>query len=129
MGGHIQSAFVALPALAPHLNSGKVRPLAVTTARRSEVIKHVPTLAESGLRGLEVSQWYGMTVAAGTPADVTARLHGDVVEILRQPEVRSRMLEFGAEPVGSTQAEFGEHIRTEIAKYRKIVAATKISIQ
>ena len=128
MGGHMQSAFVALPALAPHLNSGRVRPLAVTTARRSPTIQQVPTLAESGLRELEVSQWYGMTVAAGTPAEITARVHGDVVEILRQPDVRARMMEFGAEPVGSTQAEFSEHIRSEIAKYRKIVAATKITI-
>ena len=128
MGGHVQSGFVALPVVAPYLNSGKVRPLAVTTVRRSPVIQHVPTLAESGLAGFDVSQWYGMTVPAGTPGDITARLHGDVIEVLRLPDIRARMIDLGAEPVGSTPAEFGEHIRSEIAKYRKIVAATKITV-
>jgi tripartite-type tricarboxylate transporter receptor subunit TctC len=128
MGGHVQSAFVALPVVAPYLKSGRVRLLAVTTARRSQVIQDVPTLGESGLAGFDVSQWYGMVVPAGTPGEITARLHGDVVEILKLPDVRARMIDLGAEPVGSTPAEFGEHIRSEIAKYRKIVAATGITI-
>ena len=128
MGGHIHSGFVALPVIAPYLKSGRVRAIAVTTARRSQVIPEVQSLSEAGLAGFDVSQWYGVMVPAGTPADITARLQADFVELLRLPDVRTRMADLGAEPVGNTAAQFSEFIRSEIAKYRKIVAATGITI-
>jgi len=128
MGGHIHSGFLALPVVAPYLKSGRLRVLAVTTAKRSPAIPDVPTLAESGLTGFDVSQWYGVVVPAGTPADVTARLSGELLEVLKMPDIRQRMSDAGAEPVGSTPAQFGEFIRSEIAKYRKIVKETSITI-
>ena len=128
MGGHIHSGFVALPVIAPYLKSGRVRAIAVTTARRSPVIPEVQTLVEAGLAGFDVSQWYGIMVPAGTPAEITARLQADFVELLGLQDVRTRMADLGAEPVGNTAAQFSEFIRSEIAKYRKIVAATGITI-
>jgi len=128
MGGHIHSGFVALPVIAPYLKSGRVRAIAVTTAQRSPVIPEVQTLSEAGLAGFDVSQWYGVMVPAGTSAEITARLQADFVELLGLPDVRTRMADLGAEPVGNTAAQFSEFIRSEIAKYRKIVAATRITI-
>lgn len=128
MGGHIHSGFVALPVIAPYLKSGRVRVLAVTTAKRSPVIPEVPSLSEAGLAGFDVSQWYGVVVPAGTPADITARLNADFVELVKLPDIRTRMADLGAEPVGSTAAQFGEFIRSEITKYRKIVKDTRITV-
>ncbi len=128
MGGHIHSGFVVLPVVAPHLKSGKVRPLAVTTAKRSPTIPNVPSLTEAGLAGFDVSQWYGVVVPAGTSGEITAKLHSDLVELLRLPDMKARMADMGAEPVGSTPAQFGEFIRAEVAKYQKIVKATKVTI-
>jgi tripartite-type tricarboxylate transporter receptor subunit TctC len=128
MGGHVHSGFVALPVLAPQLKAGRVRALAVTTARRSPAIPDVPTLAESGLAGFDVAQWYGVVVPAGTPGEITARLHSEITELVKLPDIRARMMDFGAEPVGSTPAQFSDLIRSEIVKYQKIVKATKITL-
>jgi tripartite-type tricarboxylate transporter receptor subunit TctC len=128
VGGHIHSGFVALPVIAPYLKSGRVRALGVTSAERSPVIPEVLTFREAGLAGFDVSQWYGIMVPAGTPADITARLQADFVELIALPDVRTRMADLGAQPVGSTAAQFGEFIRSEIAKYRKIVKETRITI-
>ena len=117
-----------MPVVAPHLKSGRVRVLAVTTARRSSTIPDVPTLRESGLADFDVSQWYGVVVPAGTPAEITTKLHSDLIELLRLPDIKSRMADLGAEPVGNTGAQFGQLIRSEIAKYRAIVKATKLAI-
>ena len=128
MGGHIHSGFVALPVVAPHLKSGKVRPLAVTTAKRSTTIPDVPSLAEAGLAGFDVCQWYGVAAPAGVTGDITAKWHSELVGLLRLPDIRARMTDLGAEPVGSSPAQFAEFVRAEIAKYQKIVKATKITI-
>jgi tripartite-type tricarboxylate transporter receptor subunit TctC len=128
MGGHVHSGFLALPAVAPHIKSGRVRVIGVTSAKRSPTIPDVPTLGESGLAGYDVSQWYGVTVPAGTPAEIIAKIHADLTDIIKMPDIRSRMADLGAEPVGSNPAQFGEHIRAEIAKYRKIVKDTQISV-
>lgn len=128
MGGHVHSGFLALPVVAPHLKSSKLRGLAVTSAKRSPAIPHVPTLDESGLQGLDVSQWWGVLVPTGTPRDVIAKLHAEFIEIVKLPAIRARMAELGAESVGSGPEQFGEFIRAEIAKYRRIVKEAKITI-
>jgi len=102
--------------------------LAVTTAKRSPAIPEVPSLSEAGLTGFDVSQWYGVVVPAGTPAEITAKLHADFVELLNLPDIKARMADLGAEPVGSTPAQFSELIRSEITKYRKIVKETRITV-
>jgi len=128
MGGHVSSAFIALPVLAPQLKSGRVRALAVTTAKRSSTIPEIPTVAEGGLAGFDVAQWYGVVVPAGTPGEITAKLHAEIVELVKLPDIRARMMDFGADPVGSTPAQFSDLIRSEIAKYQKIVKATRITL-
>jgi len=127
-GGHVHSGFIALPVVAPHLKSGKIRVLAVTTARRSQTLPAVPSLSESGVAGLDVAQWWGVMVPAGTPGAIIAKLNTDFVALTKLPDIRARMAELGAEPIGSTAAQFGETIRSDIAKYRKIVKDAKISI-
>ena len=128
MGGHVHSGFLALPVAAPHLKSGRVRVLAVTTAKRSQTFPEVPTLNESGLPGFDVSQWWGILVPRGTPAQIVTKLHADFVELTKLADIRSRMATLGAEPVGSTPAELADVIRSDIAKYRKIVKDAKISL-
>jgi tripartite-type tricarboxylate transporter receptor subunit TctC len=128
IGGHIHSGFLALPVAAPYLKSARLRALAVTTAKRSPAIPDVATLAEAGLTGFDISQWYGVVVPAGTPLEITARLNGELLEVLKLPDTRQRMIDAGAEPVGSTPAQFGEFIRSEITKYRKIVKDTSTTV-
>jgi tripartite-type tricarboxylate transporter receptor subunit TctC len=128
IGGHVHSGFIALPVVAPHVKSGKIRVLAVTTAKRSQTLPAVPSLSESGVEGLDVAQWWGVMVPAGTPGAIIAKLNTDFVALTKLPDIRARMAELGAEPIGSTAAQFGETIRTDIAKYRKIVKEAKISI-
>ena len=128
LGGHVPSGFVALPVVAPHVKSGKLLALAVTSAKRSSAIPTVPTLDESGLEGLDVKQWWGILVPAGTPRDIVARLHTALVEIVKRPDIRARMAELGAEPAGTSPAQFGDFIRTEIAKFDRIVKQAKITI-
>ena len=128
MGGHVHSGFLALPAAAPHLQSGRVRVVAVTTAKRSQALPEVPTIAESGLPEFDVSQWWAVLVPRGTPAPIVSRLHTDFVALTKDPDIRSRMATLGADPVGETGAELAEAIRSDIAKFRKVVTAAKISV-
>lgn len=128
IGGHVHSGFLALPAAAPHLKSGRVRVLAVTSAKRSQALPDVPTLAESGMPGFDVSQWWAVLVPRGTPAQIVTKLHTDFVELTQLSDIRSRMATLGADPVGSTGAELGDAIRADIAKYRKIVKEAGITL-
>ncbi len=128
MGGHVHSAIAALPVVAQHVKSGKLRALAVTSAKRSPAIPEVPTLDESGLRGLDVSQWWGVLVPTGTPRDIIAKLRVEFVEMVKLPDIKARMAELGAEPVGSSSEQFGELIRTDIAKYRRVAKEAKVAI-
>lgn len=128
MGGHVSSGIAALPVVAPHVKSGKLRALAVTSAKRSPAIPEVPTLDESGLQGFDISQWWGVAVPTSTPRDIIARLHAEFIAMVKLADIRARMTELGAEPVGSSPGQFGEFIRAEIAKYRRIVKETKVTI-
>ncbi len=128
LGGHVHSGFLALPIVAPHLKSDRLRALAVTSTKRSPAIPGVPTLDESGLQRLDVSQWWGVLVPAGTPRDIVTRLHSELIEIAKLSNIRTSLAELGAEPVGNTPEQFGGFIRAEIAKYRKVVSEAKITI-
>lgn len=128
IGGHVHSVFIAMPVIAPHASSPKLRIIAVTSAKRSQALPNVPTVAESGLPGFDVSQWWGIMMPRGTPAAIVSKLHTDFVELTKLPDIRSRMAALGAEAVGNTSAEFAEVIRADIAKYRKIVKEAKITL-
>ncbi|HET7199615.1 MAG TPA: tripartite tricarboxylate transporter substrate binding protein [Burkholderiales bacterium] len=110
----------------PHIKSGKLRALAVTSAKRSVALPDIPTVAESGLAGYDSTQWYGVLAPAGTPRPVVARLHDEIVRALRDPDVMKRLAADGAEPVGSTPEDFAAFIRSESEKWAKVAAAAHI---
>ena len=110
----------------PHIKAGKLRALAVTSAKRSEGLPDVPTIAESGLPGYDSTQWYGVLAPAGTLRGIVARLHDEIVRALRAPEVMQRLAADGAEPVGSSPEEFAAFIRSEIDKWAKVARAAGI---
>ena len=128
LGGHVHSGFLVLPVVAPHLKSGRLRALAVSSLKRSPAIPDVPTLDESGVRGLDVTQWWGVFMPAGTPRDVIAKLHAEITESIKLPNMRALMTELGAEPVGSSPEQFGDFVRAEIAKFRNVAKLANIRI-
>jgi tripartite-type tricarboxylate transporter receptor subunit TctC len=103
------------------VRSGKVRALAVSSAKRHPQVPDVPTVAEQGYRGYEVISWYGLLAPAGTPKPVVALLNRETVKILKTAEVRDRMAADGAEPVSSTPEELAAYIRSETARWAKVV--------
>jgi len=105
----------------PHLQSGKIKGLGVTTARRSAALPNVPTIAESGVPGYEVSGWYGFVAPAATPKHAIAKLYSSTQSVTRQPEVKEKLLAVGVDAVEMTTAQFGQRITSELAKWEKIV--------
>jgi tripartite-type tricarboxylate transporter receptor subunit TctC len=127
IGGQVEALFGSIPSTMPHARSGKLRVLAMSAAKRSQAIPEVPTVAESGVPGYELTSWYGVLAPAGTPNEVVSRLHSEVIKTLAHPDVRSRLSGEGADPVGNTPAEFAAFIRSEIGKYAKVVTAAKLA--
>ena len=120
IAGEVQIMFATMPAAMPHVKSGKVKPVAVTTAKRSKAMPDLPTIAESGVKGYDASTWYGLLAPARTPPAVVTRLHGDTVKILAGP-TRQRLEAQGFEPDGGTPAEFANYIKSEITKWAKVI--------
>ena len=104
--------------------AGKSRALAVTTARRSTLAPDLPTVAESGLPGFDISTWFGVFAPAGTPKDALDRLHAEFTKALAAPDVREKMANLGAEPVGNKPEEFAAYIKSEADKYAKVIKAS-----
>jgi tripartite-type tricarboxylate transporter receptor subunit TctC len=124
LGGHVQVMFSGFSSTLHHIKAGKLRALAVTGPKRSNALPEVATIAEQGFPGVEATAWYGILAAAGTPKPVVARLHGDLVKILKQPDVVQKLDGLGFEIVGSTPEQFGAYIRSEIKKWAKVVKAS-----
>ena len=124
LGGQVQLAFPTISAGFGHARSGKLRALGVTTATRSPAAPDVPTIAEAALPGFEASNWYGLVAPGKTPAAVVKKIHDDVVRVLGLPDVRERMLNQGMEPTSNTPEAFSAHLRSEIAKWAKVVKAS-----
>jgi tripartite-type tricarboxylate transporter receptor subunit TctC len=110
----------------PHIKAGKLRALAVTSAKRSGALPDIPTIAEAGLPGYDSTQWYGVLAPAGTPHEIVARLHAEIVRALRLPDVRERLAADGAEAVGSTPEEFAAFIQSEIEKWTAVARSAGI---
>jgi tripartite-type tricarboxylate transporter receptor subunit TctC len=121
MSGETQVLFDNITTLLPVTRSGKLRGLAVTTAKRSAAAPELPTVAEAGVPGYDANAWFGIFVPTGTPQSVIDRLNAETVKILKLQDTRERFLSLGAEPVGSTPAEFGTFFRNEVAKWAKVV--------
>ena len=120
VGGHV--AMMSATALTgiPQIRAGRLRGLGVTSAKRSASAPELPTLHEAGVPGYEATQWYGVLAPAATPPEIVKRLHAEIVEILKLPDVKERLAADGAEPVGDTPEAFGKFIRAEIAKWAKV---------
>lgn len=124
--GHVPIFFGNMSAAWPHAKAGRVRALAVTSPKRSPAAPDVPTLAEAGVSGCEISEWNALLAPAGTPPSVIERLHRDVAKILTGPAMRQRLADLGAEAVGSTPAELSGFLRSEIAKWADVVKTANI---
>jgi tripartite-type tricarboxylate transporter receptor subunit TctC len=129
MGGHISAMVDALPSTMPHVKSGKLKPLAVTTAKRVPALPDVPTVAESGLDGFEMVSWYGLWAPANLPPELVTKLQQEVAKALKSPQVAKALLEYGFNPSGSTPEEFKAYIKQESAKYAKLIKAANIRLE
>ena len=121
LGGHFQLMFPTLQSAVPHIKSGRLRLLALTSEKRSPAFPDVPTMAEAGVPGVVATAWFGIHAPRGTPKAIVARLHGEAVKVLQDPTVRQRFESEGAEPVGSSPAQFQQFVANEIAKWTKVV--------
>ena len=121
LAGQVQLMFDNLASALPNIRAGRLRALAVTTKKRSAFVPELPTIAESGLPGFDVSTWFGVMAPAATPRPIVNRLHDGIVRALAQPDVKERLAAMGAEPVGDTPEQFGAFVKSEIAKYAKVV--------
>jgi tripartite-type tricarboxylate transporter receptor subunit TctC len=121
LGGTLLVAFDNIASAIPHVKAGKLRPLAVTTAKRSGAAPDVPTLAESGLAGYELSSWQAVFAPAGTPQPVVDRLYGEIAKILQMPDVQKRLTELGLDLSGMTPAELGALVKADVPRLGKIV--------
>jgi len=128
LSGEVDITFENSLLVMPHIASAKVRPLGVTGTQRSKLLPTLPTIAET-LPGYNASGWYGFVAPAATPKDVVAKLSAEMVRILRQPDVVTRLAGQGAEPVASTPDEFAAFIRAEIDKWSKLVVAAKMKAE
>ena len=126
LAGNVQVMFSGMSSVMPHIKAGKLRPLAVTGAKRSPAVPELPTIAESGFPRFEATAWYGVLAPAGTPRPIITRLHGEIVKALGLPDVRERLNNVGFEIVGSTPEEFGAYIKSEITKWAKVVKASGV---
>ena len=127
LAGQCQVNFAALSTALPHVRAGKVRALAVSGGKRSVTTPEYPTIAEAGVPGYEHSSWVGLLAPAKTPRPILTRLSAEAMKAAQAPDTRPYLLKSGMEPVGSTPAEFGQVIKTEIAKWQKIVKAAGIT--
>jgi tripartite-type tricarboxylate transporter receptor subunit TctC len=120
LGGDIQVGFTTLFGVRPHIAPGRLRVLAMTAKHRSPAAPDLPTVEEAGVPGYEVDQWYGIITGAKVPTPIVRKLQAGIAEALKQPDVVKRFAGDGSTPVGSTPEQFSAHIKSEIAKWRKV---------
>jgi tripartite-type tricarboxylate transporter receptor subunit TctC len=129
MGGQIAVTIDNMPPYIPQVKAGKIRALAVSTGKRSSAMPDLPTIAEAGVPGYEAGAWFGLLAPAGTPKPIVAQLSAESARIIKLPDVSKRVSELGADPVGSTPEQFAELIKTEIAKWAKVIKDANVELQ
>ena len=129
MAGQVHMLFGNVLSSLTHVKTGRLRALAVTTAKRSMVLPDLPTVSESGVPGYENSTWFGLLAPAGTPAAVLNKLNAELVKASQSPDIVDRLAPDGGEPVGSTPEQFGRHLALEIARWRKVVKDAGIKVE
>lgn len=126
LAGRIEAAFPSIISVLPHIKSGRLRALAVSSATRAAALPAIPSVQETGVRDFDVSQWYGLFAPAGTPRAVVDRIQREVSAILKTAEMQKRMAGDGSDPVGSTPAEFAAHVRAESARWAEVIRKSNI---
>ena len=129
LGGQITMSFDTVTPVLPHIRSGKLRALAVTTGKRSPALPDVPTLDEAGLKGFNLGTWFGVLAPAATPKEVVSRLNADIVKIIESADFRKRMDDIGAGPVGNSPDQMASQIRDETEKFARLVKEAKVTIE
>ena len=129
LGGQITMSFDTITPVLQHIKSGKLRALAVSTAKRSSALPDVPTLDEAGLKGFNIGTWFGVLAPVATPKDLVARLNTEMVGIIHSPEFQKRMGELGAEPIGDSQAQMAQQIKDETEKFAVLVKEAKVAVE
>jgi tripartite-type tricarboxylate transporter receptor subunit TctC len=129
IGGQVEVIFHNAPVVLPHVKSGALRGLAITSASRNTYAPELPTMSEAGVPGFEVTAWFGVLAPAGTPQPVLAKLHIDVVRMINMPDVKERFLSQAAEPIGSTPAEFAAFINAEIGKWSRVIKESGAKVE
>ena len=121
MSGQVQVVIDSQPSSLPYIKAGKLKGLAVTSAKRAVAVPDVPTLSEAGVPGYEATSWYGAFAPAGTPPDVLKKIETDFIAVIKMPDVQNQLLVLGAEPIGNTAEQFARVIKEELAKWAKVV--------
>ena len=129
ISGQIAAMFSNALTAKPQIEAGAIRALGVSTRKRSEAMPNLPPIAEAGVPNYEATQWYGLVAPAGTPAEIVARLNAEVTQALRIQDMQEKLASDGAEPVGTTPAEFAAHIKSELEKWAGVARAAKIEPQ
>ncbi|HYC47343.1 MAG TPA: tripartite tricarboxylate transporter substrate binding protein, partial [Burkholderiales bacterium] len=121
VGGHVSMGFTALPSSLPQARAGKLRPLAVTSAKRSAAAPELPTFTELGYPQVDLVVWYGVLYPARTPPEIVSRLSSEISRAVQAPDVKSKLIQQGVESVGTTPAEFAKFMQSEIQRYGRII--------
>jgi tripartite-type tricarboxylate transporter receptor subunit TctC len=129
LGGQIEVLFHNAPVLLPHLKSGGLRGIAITSAKRSPAVPDLPTMAEAGVPGFEITAWFGFMAPRGTPQAIIEKIHTDVARIVASPEIQERILSQASEPVGNSPAEYAAFINAEIAKWRAVIKQANVKAE
>ena len=129
LGGQVDLSFDTITPVLPFIKEGKLRPLAVTTARRSSTLPNVPTLQESGFPTLAIGTWFGLLAPAATPKEVVIKLNTEIVKIIQSADFKKQMFDIGAEPIGNKPEEMGKQIQEETEKFAALAKAAKLTIE
>jgi len=126
IGGQVNYMFDSITSAKPHIQSGKLRAIGLTTTRRSSALPGVPTLAEAGLPGYEVSPWFAVFMPAATPKPIVARMNAALLDAMKQPDIKAKFETIGAEAIGSSPEELAVHLNGELARWGKLITARNI---
>ena len=128
LSGEVSAMFFTVVGIQPHAKTGKARALAVTTPIRASLMPELPTMAEAGLKGFEVTSWFGLLAPAGTPAAIVSRLNAETAKAMALPEVTGALRKLGFDAMGGTPEQFAGHIRSEVERFTRLVKATGITV-
>jgi tripartite-type tricarboxylate transporter receptor subunit TctC len=129
IGGQVSMYFGTTPSTAPHVHTGRLRALGVTSAKRSPIVPEVPTIAESGVPGYEQSTWHGLLAPTGTPEPIIAKLNSEIVRFLHQPSMVERLGAQGVDVIASSPGEFAAFIRRDVVKYQKLLKVADVRVE